>query len=194
VLRDLGIAALMVLYLFAPLIPAVALAGLVMRFGLLDSLRRPIDGGMTLRGCRLFGDSKTWRGVVVAIVGCIAGAAAQKYVIGEAARPWMLVDYARINVVLFGLAMGAGAMLGELPNSFVKRQTGIAPGKTTRGPLAVLFYVWDQVDLLTTTWPLLTFWVHPTLRLVATSVLLVLAVHPTIALIGYLIGARRSAR
>jgi hypothetical protein len=50
------------------------------------------------------------------------------------------------------------------------------------------------VDLLTTSWPLLAFWVHPTLRLIATSVVLVLAVHPTIALIGYLLGARKSAR
>jgi hypothetical protein len=194
VLRDLGVTALTVLYLFAPLIPALALAALVMRFDLLHSLRRPIDCGMTLRGRRLFGDSKTWRGVVVAMAGCTAGAAVQKYAIGEAARPWMLVDYARINVVLFGIAMGAGAMLGELPNSFVKRQAGIAPGKTARGPLAALFYVWDQVDLLTTSWPLLTFWVHPTLRLIATSVLLALTVHPTIALIGYLVGARKSAR
>lgn len=193
-MRDLGVAALQVLYLYAPLIPALSLAALVMRFDLLASLRRPIDGGRTFRGHRILGDSKTWRGVVVSMIGCVTGAAVQQYALGEVEGAWKLVDYSSVHILPFGLAMGAGVMLGELPNSFVKRQLGIAPGKAARGPLAAVFYVWDQVDFLTTTWPLLAFWVRPTLRLIATSIVLSLTIHPVIALIGYLIGARKSAR
>lgn len=90
--------------------------------------------------------------------------------------------------------MGAAAMLGELPNSFVKRQLGIAPGKTTVGPLSVIFYVWDQVDLLSFTWPVLTLWMDPTPDLVLTSIAIALLLHPLTSLIGHLMGARRTAR
>jgi hypothetical protein len=57
-----------------------------------------------------------------------------------------------------------------------------------------VFWVWDQIDLLTTAWPLLAFWVRPTALLVATSVVLTLALQPLVALVGYLLGARRTAR
>jgi len=76
----------------------------------------------------------------------------------------------------------------------VKRQLGIAPGGTADGGLRILFYLWDQLDLLTLTWPLLLFWIRPTPSMLGSSVLLVLIVHPLVALVGYLIGARRSAR
>lgn len=87
-----------------------------------------------------------------------------------------------------------GATAGELPNSFVKRQLGVAPGATTRGPLRVVFYLWDQLDLLTGTWPLMSLWLRPTSRMIAMSVILGLAIHPLVALIGFLMHARRSAR
>ncbi len=85
-------------------------------------------------------------------------------------------------------------MLGELPNSFVKRRLGIARGKTARGPPALLFYVWDQVDFLTTAWPAIASWVKPSWTLVAASFVVTLFLHPLVALAGYLVGARGSAR
>jgi CDP-2,3-bis-(O-geranylgeranyl)-sn-glycerol synthase len=183
-----------VLYLFAPLLLSAALSGAVMRFNWWSGLYRPLDCGRSFRAKRVFGDSKTWRGVIVALVGCSIGTALQKYALLDAARAIALVDYARVDVLAFASAMGLGAMLGELPNSFTKRQLGIAPGKTTRGVWGVVFYVWDQVDLLSLSIPLLTPWVAWTWQLVATSVLVALLVHPLTSLIGYMVGARRSAR
>ena len=90
--------------------------------------------------------------------------------------------------------MGVTAMLGELPNSFVKRRLDIAPGKTTSGVLAVLFYVWDQIDLLMFSLPALAGWARVDIALVCTGVVVTLALHPLTSLIGYLIGARRTAR
>lgn len=185
-----------VLYLFAPLVVAAALSGLVLRYDLLPALRRPIDAGRTFRGRRWFGDNKTWRGVLVAIVGCVATVSAQKFLFARVAAGLALVPYQAMTLAelaLFGSALGGGATLGELPNSFVKRQLGILPGQPARGALSALFYVWDQIDLLAA-WPLIAFWVRPTPPLVALSVLLVLAIHPLISLIGFVIGARRSAR
>ncbi len=181
-------------YLFSPLLVAAAVSGVVLRFDLLPSLRRPIDGGMRCRGKRLFGDNKTWRGVITAVLGSIFAVLVQKYVLGKYVLHLALIDYAQANPLLLGLAIGCGNALGELPNSFVKRQIGIAPGATGRGFRRLVFYLWDQLDLLSITWPLLLFWIRPTLLMIAISILLVLAVHPMISLIGYLIGARKTAR
>jgi CDP-2,3-bis-(O-geranylgeranyl)-sn-glycerol synthase len=193
-LRAVFLAAAQTLYLFAPLLVSAAISGIVLRFDLAPKLRRPIDMGATFRGHRVFGDSKTWRGVVVAVAGSIATAFLQRALRGDVPAWLQVLDYGRSSPFWLGLAMGAGAMAGELPNSFVKRQLGIPPGKTTRGWRRSVFYVWDQIDLLTGAWPLLLFWVRPPALLVGVSFVVALAVHPLVALVGYLIGARKSAR
>jgi hypothetical protein len=182
------------LYLFAPLLFAGALAGLIQRYDWLKTLRKPIDGRATLGGKRLLGDSKTWRGVVIAIAGCSIAASIQKHVLSSYAAPLALMSYDDLEPLAFGAAMGGGAMLGELPNSFVKRRLGIAPGATARGWKATLFYVWDQIDLLTFAWPCIAHWVWPEPRIVVMSFALALGLHPLASLVGYLIGARKSAR
>lgn len=182
------------LYLFLPLLVAALLSGVVLRQDLCVRLKGPIDAGLSFRGRRLFGDSKTWRGVIVAIVGCTFAVALQKYLLAGKLRSLELLDYRRINELAFGAAMGFGAMLGELPNSFVKRQLGIAPGASAKGPLRPLFYVWDQVDLITTAWPCTALWVRPRAGVVLASFALAMILHPAVSLIGYLIHARKSAR
>lgn len=181
------------LYLFSPLLVSAALAGVVFRFDLASALRRPIDVGVSFHGRRVFGDGKTWRGVIVAVVGSIGTVAVQKAVAAHT-QSLALVDYRALSPVCFGAAMGGGAMLGELPNSFVKRRVGIPPGGTSRGWRGVLFYVWDQIDLLTGAWPLLLPWIRPSPLVVVVSFTLALGIHPLIALVGYLIGARKSPR
>ena len=43
----------------------------VLRYDLLRSLKRPLDGGATIRGRRVFGDNKTWRGAIVMFAGTV---------------------------------------------------------------------------------------------------------------------------
>jgi len=182
-----------VLYLFAPLIASAALSGLVLRLDLCRVLYVPIDAGVTVHGKRLFGDHKTWRGVAVAWVGCVATVAAQKYLTGERAQTLCVVDYGKLNFLLFASSMAIGAMLGELPNSFAKRQMGIEPGEPARGAWGVVFYAWDQIDLLAA-WVFIAPWVRPAPSLVLTSIAVAFVVHPAVSLIGYIVGARRVAR
>ncbi|MFI5342228.1 MAG: CDP-archaeol synthase, partial [Candidatus Methylomirabilales bacterium] len=85
----------------------------------------------------------------------------QRYLIGDRAGWLAVIDYGEANPCTLGTALGLGAMLGELPNSFVKRRLGIAPGGCAHGIPGPVFYLWDQVDFLTTTWPPLLFWVRP---------------------------------
>lgn len=192
--REWAMAAVRVLFLFAPLLFSAVLSAFVIGRDLFPQWKTPIDAGRLCHGQRVFGDSKTWRGVVTAVAGCVLftwmQCAAARYVPG-----WLaVVDYRDVSPVGFGTAMGAGAMAGELPNSFVKRRLGIAPGKTTRGRLRAVFWIWDQIDLLFGAWPLLLLWLRPPLRLVVASFAVALILHPLVAAIGFAVGARKSLR
>jgi hypothetical protein len=108
----------------------------------------PIDRGMTFRGRRVFGENKTARGFVVMIP---AAALAFPLVAFEfthvgpaAAGLWPLTH---AGYAALGAWAGLGFMLGELPNSFVKRQLGIAPGEAPADRLAwICQFVVDRVD------------------------------------------------
>lgn len=182
------------LYLFLPLLVAAALSGVVLRYNLWACLKRPIDGGMTVRGRRLFGDNKTWRGVVCAVLGCLITVIVQTYVLDDHVGSVAVLPYGQVNVLLLSLALGGGATLGELPNSFGKRQLGIPPGASAWGWHAALFYMWDQVDLLLPTWLLLLLWIRPDGHLVLMSFALVLILHQLVSVLGYAMGARRTVR
>jgi hypothetical protein len=58
----------------------------------------------------------------------------------------------------------------------------------------VLFYLWDQLDLLIGWWLVCAAFVPLTPMRVAVSVLLVAGVHPLLTWIGYLLGMRPTAR
>src|ERR1700752_3895339 len=83
----------------------------------------PVDAGLTLRGKRLFGDNKTWRGILIGVLAAIAAASLQ--LLFYHLFPWirtisMQVDYENIPVVLLGFTLGFGALGGDLLESFVK--------------------------------------------------------------------------
>jgi hypothetical protein len=68
----------------------------------------PVDGGLLfLDHKRLLGASKTWRGVLVAIIGCTLTATLFGF-------PWYL-----------GLTFGAASMAGDMLSSFSKRRLNI---------------------------------------------------------------------
>jgi len=87
----------------------------------------PLDGGRTFRGRRIFGDNKTARGLFV-IVPATSLAMAAFGTIAQRANlgVWPL---SVPLLLLLGAISALGLMLGELPNSFVKRQLDIEPGR-----------------------------------------------------------------
>jgi hypothetical protein len=66
--------ALAALLVFAPVLGAYVAHAPVLTLDLLPWLARPLDGGATLRGRRLFGDNKTWRGALVMFAGVLGAA------------------------------------------------------------------------------------------------------------------------
>src|SRR5205807_716845 len=86
--------------------------------------RLPLDGGATFRGRRLLGAHKTVRGAVTMVGATTMFALAQASLFHRYgwARAASLVDFDRVHPLLWGVALGGGYIVGELPNSFVKRR------------------------------------------------------------------------
>jgi len=109
----------------------------------------PLDGGRSFRGRRVFGDHKTVRGFM-AIVPAAGVAFALLGVARDAGVEWLQPGlWGLTPAVLFGLGAWAGLcfMAGELPNSFYKRQRGIAPGEVpTHGAERALCLFVDRLD------------------------------------------------
>ena len=185
-----------VVYLLLPLLGGAALHGLCMRYGWLGFLARPMDGGRSFRGQPLFGHSKTFRGPVTVALGAGAVWAFQQNVLHRlgAFAALELVDFASLPGFWFGAAAGAAGELAELPNSFVKRRLGVKPGGTAQGPLGVVFYLWDQLDVLLGFGLVVGAVVPPTLPRIAASLFIVAGIHPLLTLAGYLLGMRPTAR
>jgi hypothetical protein len=109
----------------------------------------PLDGGAHFRGKRVFGENKTVRGFVV-MVPAAAASFAVLHAIVSRVSPSVAAELWRLDsrgYAVLGAIAGLGFMLGELPNSFVKRQLDVAPGMAppSRVGTAVTFVV-DRVD------------------------------------------------
>lgn len=178
--------------LFTPLFAGLVLHGLCIRNGWLGALTIPIDRGAEFRGRRLFGANKTYRGIAAVAAGSAAGYALQSF--WPSLQPPPLRALATPVVTVFGFAVGAAAMIAELPNSFLKRQLGIEAGAPGRGWGAPLLYVLDQVDFLLGAWPVACLYVRPTNGRVLWSLVFAVTAHQTISLLGALLGMRASAR
>jgi hypothetical protein len=136
------------IYTMSPIMLSGVLHMLIVRAGLFQRLEKPLDAGVSFRGQRVFGDHKTWRGLLIILATTLLGA-------------WLLLLFERmnpsctsLNLVPFsrfpwwqvGLGWGLGYALAELPNSFLKRQFGLAPGKGTTGQLGIVLIFFDQAD------------------------------------------------
>ncbi len=171
-------------WLFLPVLGAAALHAPVLRFDLLRPLKRPIDGGRTWRGRRLLGDNKTWRGALVMSSGpLLATTALHRF---DWYRRRLPVD---ANPFLLGAILGVSAVAGELPNSFLKRRLGIAPGAQRNAALTAF----DQADFVLTAWLLLRPVYRMSAREAAEAFAIVAAIHIPINIVGRVLGVRASA-
>lgn len=102
----------------------------------------PIDGGRNYRGKRIFGDHKTWRGLVAGIVLAILTVYIQRLLFERslAFRQISMIDYAKHSVLILGFLFGFGALAGDAIKSFFKRQIGKEPGAAWPG--------FDQLDFV----------------------------------------------
>jgi hypothetical protein len=160
----------------------------VLRFDLAPALRRPLDAGATLRGRRLLGDNKTVRGGLVMAGGTLAATLVLHRLDWYRRRlPPELRDAGPLR---HGALLGAAVVLGELPNSVLKRQLEIGPGERASSRLGSLLAVHDQADFVLGSWPLLRPVWRMSGRELAEAFAVVAAAHMAVNLAGYALGAR----
>jgi hypothetical protein len=111
-----------------------------------EKLKQRVDFGLTLRGRPLLGENKTLRGFVVMVPASGFSFWAWSRLGSGFEGLWPLSP---TQFLLLGCAAGAGFMLGELPNSALKRQLDIAPGEAPTQPwLGRLCLTLDRTDSL----------------------------------------------
>ncbi len=104
---------------------------------------KPVDFGKKWRGKRVFGDGKTWKGLIIGVIAGTLFGLMWFYL--SKSGPLNEVYYSvfdfRITDPLFGMYLSLGAMAGDLVNSFIKRRLGMKSGAPLWGAdqLNVLF-------------------------------------------------------
>jgi hypothetical protein len=181
------------LFFGSPLLLAAIVHGFCIRWDWFPSFRRPLDFGLHFRGKRLFGDNKTWRGLLIQVLLCTVGAMIQGWLQSEGFIPQWLAffDYTRHGAAV-GFFLGVGMTIGELPNSFIKRQMSIPPGERKGGGWGIFFLFLDQVDLVLGIWVFFFFVVRPSILLVVWSFVLAVALHLAISSVGFMLGMRKT--
>ncbi len=139
------------IFVVVAFIPAGLAHSLWLRSRWAARCRIPIDRGRTWRGRRLLGDNKTWAGFIVLppMTGLTFGLL--RWLTDVFSEDWRagLWPLSVGEYALLGCWTGLGFMVGELPNSFVKRQCGVAPGATpARWPIRVFCFLIDRIDSL----------------------------------------------
>ncbi len=130
-------------YLTLPLILGGMVLILCLKNRWLSWLRIPVDANRKLRGKPLLGNHKTWQGFVLmsltsSFIGAVLWLNAPSLAL---VLPFETVWQAFAGFGLVGLAYS----VGELPNSFIKRQMGILPGDLPDNN-RLFFQFFDLID------------------------------------------------
>jgi CDP-2,3-bis-(O-geranylgeranyl)-sn-glycerol synthase len=176
------------IWVFLPVLGGALAHAPVLALDLLKPLKRPLDGGATFRGRRVFGDNKTWRGAIVIVAGVVVAT----LLLSNWDWWWGRLpgDLRDAGALPYGLLLGLGVVLGEFPNSFLKRHAGIAPGTRRRSATGLVLTIYDQADFVPVVWLLLLpLWAMSPWQ-AAFVFAVVTAVHLVVNVIGYAIGAR----
>ena len=152
-MRILFLTILNMIFTLLPVILAGISVMVFVKLPVLTSLLYPLDQYKVLKdGYRLFGDHKTWKGIVGYLLFTPFWTLIQGLLIHLIpplkAHSYLYVHHENTLLynLLIGLALGFAYALFELPNSFIKRRLGIQEGKTASGPIRYLFIFIDQAD------------------------------------------------
>ena len=105
----------------------------------INFLKIPIDFNGKINNKPVFGKNKTFRGLVFGVLFAVIIAYFQfMFHKNNIFSDLALIDYS--NWLLIGLLLGFGAIIGDLAESFIKRQLNYIPGEP--------FVPFDQIDFV----------------------------------------------
>lgn len=132
------------LFSATPVIFAAIFHMVVIKHQWLESWTYPLDHKKTYRSNRIFGNNKTYRGVFVMITASVFFTYVY-YTLNQyniVLQKYNLLNTQKYSFVFYGVLFGFGYIIGELPNSFIKRQMNVSEGKSPEIWIRII----DQVD------------------------------------------------
>jgi len=138
----------------------------------------PLDFGKSWKGKRIFGDHKTWRGLIFGtLIGMLTA-----WVQSQFHTPLDLVDFSVVNPLLLGGLLGFGALAGDAIKSYFKRRKNLAPGTA--------WVPFDQLDFVFGGLIAAAFIIKIPLLIILILLLLTPALHLLANQIGYRLGLK----
>ncbi len=175
----------------SPVIFAAIAHMFVVKMRYLEFLTYPLDHNKTYNKKRIFGANKTYRGLLVMIIASIFFSYIYYLLVAniKSLQQYNLLDIMQHSFVFYGVLFGVGYIIGELPNSFYKRQLGVEAGKSN----SFMLHVIDQVDSVFTVMLLLVAFSSFTWQHFIIGVFFYGAIHILINYLLFLIGLRKEA-
>jgi len=136
----------------------------------------PLDFAKSYKGKRIFGNNKTWRGLIFGVIAAIITSLLQYRFIANSTESTLFI-------ITVAAAMGAGALLGDALESLLKRQLGIAAGES--------WLPFDQTDFIIGGLLLVYPLIHVPLRQVIVIFVIYFGLHLLASYIGYLLGLKK---
>jgi CDP-2,3-bis-(O-geranylgeranyl)-sn-glycerol synthase len=142
-------------------------------------LARPVDFNKKINNKPILGQSKTWRGLIFGIIAALIVFAIQKWLYQFFLfQQISLINYDNYNLFL-GFILGAGALFGDLVESFFKRRLNIPAGEP--------WFIFDQMDWILGTLFLSSFFYIFSWQEILVILVLGLISHPLINYLGFLL-------
>lgn len=146
-------------------------------------MKHPIDFEIKVRERRLFGENKTFEGLVMAMLFALFVGLIQ-YLIRDVPffKTHSIIDYSTSAIFWIAPVQGFAAVLGDALKSSLKRQVGVKPGKP--------FLFVDQTDFVFTN-ILFSYFLYPVDPVYYLAILIIYPLlHIVSNIIGYLIGVK----
>ena len=175
----------------SPVIAAAIFHMIIVKVRCCNFLTYPLDHNLSFRGKRIFGKNKTYRGVIIMILASVFFSFLYLYGVRNSVgmEEYNLLDFAKYSYVFYGILFGLGYVIGELPNSFMKRQMDVESGKATNA----FMIIFDQIDSVLVIMFLLVFFSSFTWQLFLFGVFFYGFIHIIINYILFLLGLRKEA-
>lgn len=115
---------------------------LVAKLPIISRWSLPIDFGKSFNSRRIFGDNKTWRGLVFGILAGVLICCLQFWLADQFHLSFLETQpkYNQTPPIILGLLLGLGALAGDSVESFFKRRSAIKSGQT--------WFPFDQLDYI----------------------------------------------
>jgi CDP-2,3-bis-(O-geranylgeranyl)-sn-glycerol synthase len=177
---------LSVLWFFLPVGIANTAPIFAAHIGLLKNYTYPMDFYRTFRGKRIFGDHKTFRGLIAGVILAVITILLQEYLYQRFSfiRRISVIDYTEVRPFVFGFLCTAGALIGDALKSFFKRQVGVPPGKA--------WVPFDQIDYVIGGIIATSFYIRLHIVFYLLAIIVWVGMHVLSTYIGYILGLKES--